>query len=100
MNDKYILDPSGNPVRVYNLHEWAQWFETADRKVAYFERDDVRVSTVFLGIDHRYSPNEPRQLFETMIFGGEHNDFQERYATRAEALAGHERAVAMVGGAQ
>lgn len=32
-------------------------------------------------------------LFETMIFGGPSGDHQERYATRAEALEGHKRAV-------
>ena len=37
-------------------------------------------------------------LFETMIFGGEHDQYQERYATREEAVEGHARAVAPVTG--
>ena len=35
-------------------------------------------------------------LWETMIFGGEHDQYQERYTNRHAALAGHDRAVAMV----
>lgn len=31
-----------------------------------------------------------------MIFGGEHNNYQERYHTRTEALMGHKRAFEMV----
>jgi hypothetical protein len=31
-----------------------------------------------------------------MIFGGEHDQYQRRYATRAEAEAGHAEAVNMV----
>jgi hypothetical protein len=32
-----------------------------------------------------------------MIFGGEHNEYQERYSTWEEAEEGHKRAVAMIG---
>ena len=35
-------------------------------------------------------------LFETMIFGGKHNDFQDRCSTWDEAIAMHEKAVALV----
>lgn len=60
------------------------------------------VSTVWLGIDHGYinrGDDPPEQIFETMVFG-EHreadDEIQERYATEAEALAGHERIVALL----
>ena len=46
------------------------------------------VSTVFLGLDHAFDGGTPL-LFETMIFGGEHDEYQERYATWDEAEAGH-----------
>ncbi len=55
-----------------NLFAWAQWFEAADRLVAKTEVGDVRISTVFLGLDHNFGEGDPL-LFETMIFGGSHD---------------------------
>jgi hypothetical protein len=57
---------------------------------------DVRISTVFLGLDHAIMPFGAPELYETMIFGGEHDQDQWRYATRAEALVGHRHAVEQV----
>jgi hypothetical protein len=94
MTDKYILNVNGDPEPCESLKEWAQWLETSDerRVVARDEQEGVRVSTVFLGLDHAFGGSVPI-LFETMIFGGPHNDFQERYTSRTEALDGHRRAV-------
>ena len=50
------------------------------------------VSTVFLGIDHSFGEGPPI-LWETMIFDGPHDQFQERYTSKEEAIAGHERAM-------
>lgn len=86
-NDKYILD-NRKAVKVKDLITWARWLETADRKVARTQRGDVSVSTVFLGLDHQFG-NGPPLLFETMVFGGEHDEEQERYSTWEEAEAGH-----------
>ena len=92
MNDKYILD-GHEPVLCADLHKWGRWFETADRHVARDKVGDVKVSTVFLGLDHRFGDKGPPLLFETMIFGGPHDGYQERYATWAEAERGHAVAV-------
>jgi hypothetical protein len=96
MSDYYILK-NGEPAKADNVLAWGRWFEGADeeRRVAADEIGDVRVSTVFLGLDHGYGEGPP-VLYETMIFGGEHDDYQERYSTRAEAEAGHARAVTLV----
>lgn len=59
--------------------------------------DDVHVSTVFLGLDHSWG-GKPPVVFETMIFGGPHDMFQERYSDYDEALVGHERAVKLARG--
>lgn len=56
------------------------------------ELGDVVVSTVWLGIDHRFG-NGPPLIFETMIFGGEHDNDQWHYATEAEAEAHHDALV-------
>lgn len=96
----YILDDQHNPVLVDDLLTWANWFEAADRHVALTELDGVKVSTVFLGIDHNlsYGAKQPI-LFETMIFGGEHDEACWRCSTWQEAEAQHERVVAeLLGG--
>jgi hypothetical protein len=52
------------------------------------------VSTVFLGLDHRYG-EEPPLIFETMIFGRGF-EYQERCSTWDEAVAMHDRACEVV----
>jgi len=93
--DHYILDSQGNPVKELDLIRWAQWYETADRRVAKDSIGNVEVSTVFLALDHNFWRGLPL-LYETMIFGGENDQFVERYCNKIAALAGHDRAVALV----
>jgi len=97
MRSDYYMLKDKVPVHV-EFMEWARYFEKAERSV---KQDviskDVRVSTVFLGLDHRWGPGDPL-LFETMVFGGEHNHWMNRYCTWDEAVEGHDRAVAMVKG--
>lgn len=93
MSDKYILDGK-TPVPA-NLRTWIRWFETADRHVAQDQIGDVRISTVFLGLDHQFDDGPPL-IFETMIFGGEHDQYQTRASTWDEAEAQHAEAVAKV----
>ena len=80
---KYILEGK-RVVEETNLIKWAEWFETTDRHVADDTIGKVRVSTAFLGLDHNLFGGKPL-LFETMIFGGKHNDYQERYTTWEKA---------------
>jgi hypothetical protein len=93
----YILDASGNPVRAPSLIAWCKWFgrTMADdgqylRLLARDEIGNVTISTVFLGIDHGWGSGPPI-LWETMIFHGPLDQTQERYTSRADALAGHAR---------
>lgn len=96
MTPMWTLDEQGNPVPCSDSDEWAKMHEDVDRRrVARDAVGDVEVSTVFLGIDHNWGGGPPL-LFETMIFGGKHDEYQERYSTRAEAIAGHARALEMV----
>lgn len=90
----------------YNLGAWALWFEdTENRRIA----DDtftaggvtIRVSTVFIAIDHNFSGDGDPILFETMTFveSGESDVFEDaltRYRTFQEAVDGHALACALV----
>jgi len=96
MKGYYILEGK-NVKYVGDLIKWATWFETADRIVKSDMIDGIYISTVFLGIDHGYPFEEvPPILFETMIFGGEEDGYQERYSTWEQAEAGHEKAIGIV----
>ncbi len=89
---QYILEGK-TPVLCKDLLEWASWFENADRTVAKTKiSKTIRVSTIFLGLDHNYNDGPP-VLFETMVFGGELDQEMDRYSTWEEAEAGHTRMV-------
>ena len=92
----YVLDEDGFPIPEPDLTTWARWFQQSEKRiVAQTVIGDVTVSTVFLGADHSFRGGPP-VLWETMIFGGEHDEYQQRYHTRAKAIAGHTDAVRMV----
>lgn len=97
MSGLYVRGDDGTVRPEPDLLRWAKWHRDADLTVAatVFHAGGVRVrvSTVFLGIDHRYGGGGPPLLFETMIFGGPDDLHQARYATEAEAHEGHAEAV-------
>ncbi len=95
MSDKYTL-VGRVPVKCHDLITWAQEFEKGDKRhVAATELPGgVRVSTVFLGIDHSWGEGPPL-VFETMIFGGPQDGYQDRYTTWEQAEAGHAKAVSL-----
>lgn len=92
--DKFILE-GHDAVPTNDVRVWARMYESADRVVAQDQIGDIKISTVFLGLDHNFGDGAPL-LFETMIFGGVHDQYQDRYSTWQEAEAGHKKAVAMV----
>jgi hypothetical protein len=93
VSDTYILN-GHKPVKCDDLMWWAWWFETADRHVRDTIQGDVRVSTVFLGLDQSFE--ERPVLFETMLFVNGAEAGVEHYCTWDEAEAGHARWVAKV----
>ncbi len=97
MGDKYILDGKKKTVECKDLMAWAKWFEENNNKrhVADEYIGDVRVSTVFLGIDHSFGGGTPL-LFETMVFGGQLDEAQERCSTWEQAEVMHSDMVARV----
>ncbi len=100
LNLNYVLDDAGEPVVERDYYLWGRWMQDHERRLAVTELGDgVSVSTVFLGLDHRFGDKGRPLLFETMIFGGAHDRWQLRYDSRTAALAGHALAVkvALVG---
>lgn len=84
---------------VFDLVEWGNAFESGERIIQItWLPGDVKVSTVFLGLDHSFRESGNPDLFETMIFGGPNDCYTERYETIEEAEAGHERAVLVAKG--
>lgn len=94
MSEHYILE--GKKAVPCDLMTWAKAFEKSDRTVAKSEKGGVKVSTVFLGLDHQYGEGPPL-IFETMIFGGEHDQYQDRHSTWEQAEAGHLEACKLAG---
>jgi hypothetical protein len=62
-----------------------------DKSVDQTVSDDICVSTVFLGLDHNFSGKGPPILFETVVFGGEFDQYTKRCATWSEAQYQHNR---------
>lgn len=93
----YIIDESHN-VSKCSLLDWVKWCSTPEGKrlkiVSQTVIDTgVRVSTVFLSMDHSFNFNGPPILFETMIFGGPLDGYENRYCTWQEAMIGHKEAI-------
>jgi hypothetical protein len=83
-------DRNGAPI---SPEAWIRLFSEDYQRIATDTANDVTVSTVWLGLDHSFTADEPRQIFETMVFGGEHDQECWRYATEQEAREGHRAAV-------
>ncbi len=74
---------------------WARRFEDNDYKRVAQDKladGDIVISTVWLGLDHSWGVGPPL-IFETMIFGGPDDQWQDRYTTLEQAQAGHKRVV-------
>jgi hypothetical protein len=95
----FILE-QGEVKSVTDIFVWAAWFEKADkfeeRRVAFSTIGTVKVSTVFLGLDHGFGMTEEPVLWETMVFGGYYDQTCERYTSKAAAQEGHERICQLV----
>ena len=90
-----FYDRDGTPI---DFRAWGE--KTKDRaykRVAETTLPDGKwVSTVWLGLDHGFGSGPPL-IFETMVFSSKHDmggDVDcDRYATEADAIAGHQRMV-------
>ena len=101
----WILDCNGEPVRCYDLLEWADFIETGKNQINSTlipvpdKKGEVcSINTIFFGINMSVGDvnNENPVLWETMIFGGEHHQDCIRSHTRAEALLRHKEGIKKV----
>jgi hypothetical protein len=86
----YVL--KGKVPKKVSFKKYLEWCQKGDNTIV--DRTDIGnilVSTVFLCLDHSFRGDVPI-LFETMIFGGKLEGYQERYSTWDEAIDGHKRA--------
>jgi len=92
----YILDENNNPIKCSN-REYRKWESKNPNLKAVKQENigDIYVSTVFLGLDHGHKKGIP-VLWETMIFGGKHDQYQERYTSLEDAVKGHKIAVELI----
>lgn len=103
MSDMYILNRLGEPEPCPDVLAWGRWYNSANadasRVVARTELPGFLVSTVFLGLDHRHYGEGLPILWETMVFadGSPMDQEQQRYTSKADALAGHAAMVAKLG---
>ena len=94
----YTLDENNKPVKA-TIIQYSEWIEAnPERKAVKQEHiGDVRISTVFLGLDHAWPKNDITPvLWETMIFGGEHDQYMDRYTSYEDALEGHQTALNLI----
>jgi hypothetical protein len=97
MLERYILKDH-EPVRCEDMQAWGEWMSDAGRwRVAHDTCGPVRVSTIFLGIDHAFKGiDEGPLLFETVIVGGEFDKYMARCGTWADALDQHAGALKLI----
>ena len=87
---QFYLDDKNEPVEVKDLLEWA----SNPRSHVPVDRTEIGkavVSTIFLGLSDIFG----NPVFETMIFGGPLDMYQERCRTWAQALEQHAEAVSL-----
>lgn len=100
MSTFYKRDGTKYPKGNKGLFQWGRDLEDFNKKVVKQETiNGYWISTVWLGMDHSFLPDEKILIFETMVFDRRDNkkSFDEldmdRYSTEEEALKGHKRIV-------
>lgn len=92
MSGHYRLNYDTHEVEPCDLMEWAKAFDDQRRFLRKdFFPDGNRLSTVFLGMDHRFGEPGPPLVFETMLFKDGYDVDCVRASTYEEAMANHER---------
>ncbi len=86
----YVETPDGGVEPCTDVMRWSMMFGGSDRTIGKTAVQDVLVSTVFLGIASEHDQQGRPLVYESMAFDSEGEGAGScRYATRAEAIAGH-----------
>lgn len=91
----YILK-DGKIIEEPDIRKWGRWFQDNNNSIENTVVEGIKISTVFLGIDHSFEDDTEPILFETMIFGGEHDQYQRRYSDIEQAKIGHQKVIELV----
>ncbi len=78
--------------RFESWNQYLEYCKAFGKRVMRTKIGDADVSTVWLGLDHSFRGGPPL-IFETMIFGGEHDLWCTRYTTEEDAVRGHLRLI-------
>jgi len=92
----YILDDEHHIQRATGVQVWDTWMQNFNNRIVAQTdiNDDLRVSTVFIGINLQSDPDKPPVLFETMIHEAHHGFYHaSRYETYEQAQQGHQQIV-------
>ncbi len=93
---RYFILRDGEVVEEPDFETWSSWYNSSFKEVevvAETKVADTTVLTRFLGVSLGLAEDAPPQLFETTVEGGWFGRRRERFATLAEATAGHQRLV-------
>lgn len=100
---RYILDESGQPVPCPDLIKWADWFEVLHHRIVRSTvlkvetLGNIRVSTIFLGLDHNFMGEGRPLLWETTVLcPPDGSDRTERFDDREKAIAYHAQLVVVM----
>jgi len=92
LTGKYILKHR-KPVECPDLYKWGKWLQAPyNKRVRSTYIGNAWISTVFLGLDHRFHPEEHSKpvLFERIVFTGNDGGCDmSRACTWREALKMH-----------
>lgn len=97
MNNCYILEGK-SPRKCKSVKEYIDFDRPNLKRIARTHIGGATVSTVFLMHDHNWHLDGLPILFETMVFGGDMDGYQERYSSYDEAIEGHKRICEMAEG--
>ena len=95
---QYYILSEGNPLPC-DEQTWVLWFSKhyEERICERTKIGEIIVLTMFLGLDHNSNPNDQFPLiFETIIFGGEHDQAMWYDSTLEQARARHTEACQLV----
>lgn len=93
----YVLDEQDKPIPINDLFKWATFMQISVKPINHTMVDNnIIIITHFIGVDFDFKKKGKPILWQTMIFDGKHDQYQERYTSKEDALEGHKRAVKMV----